>query len=596
MPENTAPYQDRLDSFRKKMVQQGLNGFILPRTDEYQGEFLAACAERVEWLTGFTGSAGTVVVLMDRAVILTDGRYTVQVQREVDETLFETQDSTRVSLAQWIVDNAGPGDKIGFDPWLHTPANIDAVYKKMAGKMALRPVPVNPIDEIWSARPGKPMNPAEIFPHEVAGEDSFAKRTRIGEAIRENGAEVCILTACDSICWLLNVRGRDVMYTPLVQSHALLYADGTMDWFIDPRKVSPAILAHVGQGVRIVPPEQMHARLALMSGKKVMLDRERTPVWFEQTLAAAGAQMITQKDPVEWLKAIKNDTESAAIRDAHIRDAVAVIQLLHEIDREALKGRLTEIDVDEKIQQYRMQQGGYQGPSFATIAGFGENGAVIHYRATPQTNAKIEPSGLLLIDSGGQYAWGTTDITRTVAIGDPTPEMKKHYTLVLKGHIALSKAKFPDGTTGVQLDTLARQYLWEAGLDFAHGTGHGVGCYLGVHEGPASISPRGREPLREGMLLTNEPGYYRPGEYGIRIENIMQVRLEKEESDGRRLLGFRTLTLVPYDPRLIVKEEITDDERRWLRAYYMDIEDIIGPSLRPETRKWLRTQTAIFLD
>lgn len=595
MPENTHPYQDRLAAFRKKIEEMGLDGFILPRTDEYQGEFLAACAERVAWLSGFTGSAGTLVVLKDRAVVLTDGRYTLQVEREVDPALFETQDSTRITPAYWIAQNAKDGDKIGFDPWLHTPAQVEAIYKAVSNRMALKPVPVNPLDAVWTDRSGRPMNPAEPFPHDVAGADSQTKRMELAAEIKNKGADALLLTACDSICWLLNVRGRDVLYTPLVQSHALLRADGSLDWFVDPRKVPPATIAHVGPGVNVIPPDNMPLRLAQLAGSKVMFDRDRSPVWFEQKLEQAGAVIIAQKDPVEPRKAIKSDTESAAIRDVHMRDAIAMIQLLHELDREAHKGRLTEIEVDEKIQQYKIQQGGYQGPSFATIAGFAGNGAIIHYRATPETNAKIEPPGLLLIDCGGQYSWGTTDITRTVAIGQPTPDMQKHYTLVLKGHIALSRAKFPEGTTGVQLDTLARQHLWDAGLDYAHGTGHGVGCYLGVHEGPVSISPRGREPLKPGMLLTNEPGYYRAGEYGIRIENIMQVRVEKEEPDGRRLLGFRTLTLVPYDPRLILQEEINEDERRWLRAYYLDIEEIIGPLLRPEARKWLSAQTASIL-
>ena len=595
MPENAAPYQDRLNSFRQKIAEMGLDGFIVHRTDEYQGEFIAACAERVAWLTGFTGSTGTVIVLKDRAVVFTDGRYSIQVERETDPALYESQDSGAITPGQWLSQNARESSAIGFDPWLHTPVQLEKIYKEIKGRMVLKPIPVNPLDSIWTARPGKPMNPAEIFPNDIAGSDSLTKRADLALKLKEKGADACLLTACDSICWLLNVRGRDVLYAPLVLSYALLHADGTLDWFIDSRKAQTAILDHVGQGVRVMPQENMAVRLSQLAGRKVLFDRDRSPVWFEQKLLEAGAQVIAAKDPAELPKAIKNESESASIRDVHIRDAVAVIQLLHELDREAHKGRMTEIEVDEKIQQYRIQQFGYQGPSFATIAGYNENGAVIHYRATPETNAKIEPPGLLLIDCGGQYSWGTTDITRTVAIGEPTPEMKLHYTLVLKGHIALSRAKFPEGTTGVQLDTLARQYLWDAGLDYAHGTGHGVGCYLGVHEGPVSISPRGNEPLRDGMLLTNEPGYYRKGEYGIRIENILQVRVEKEEPVGPRLLGFRTLTLVPYDPRLILKERLTVDENIWLRAYYLDIEEMIGPKLRPETRKWLNAQTAPIL-
>ncbi len=595
MTENALQVQDRLAAFRAKIQEFGLDGYIVPRTDEYQNEFLAAYAERLKFLTGFTGSAGTAVILRSKAVVMSDGRYTIQLEQEVNLALFETADSTKTTPADWLQNNTAQGQRIGFDPWLHTASQIENLTKKLDGKAVLVPVSPNMVDAVWPNRPGQPMNPAELFPDEVAGMNSAQKREKIVALMREKGADSCLITMTDSVCWLLNVRGRDMLYTPSLLSFAMLYADGSLDWFIDPRKVTPNVRQHLGEAVRVITREEMPARLAQLSGRKVMLDRDKSALWFEEKLKASGAQIVGEKDPIERLKAIKSETEIEAVRQAHIRDAIAMIQLLQEIDTEAHKGRMTEIYIDERIQMLRAQQFGYQGPSFATIAGYAENGAIIHYRATPETNKQITPPGLLLIDCGGQYMWGTTDITRTVAIGPPTPEMKRHYTLVLKGHVALSKAKFPEGTTGLQIDALARQHLWEAGLDYAHGTGHGVGCYLGVHEGPASISPRGKEKLEVGMLLTNEPGYYLKGSYGIRIENIMLVRLEKEEEGSKNLLGFKSMTLVPYDQRLIEKEILTADELSWLRGYYLDIEETIGPLLRPEMQKWLKKQTAFFL-
>lgn len=594
MTENAVQVQDRLAAFRAKIQEFGLDGYIVPRTDEYQSEFLSPYAERLKFLTGFTGSAGTAVILKQKAVVMSDGRYTIQLEQEVNLALYEIADSTKVTPADWLEKNTGQGQKIGFDPWLHTASQIETLRKKLDGKAVLVPVSPNLVDAVWPNRPGRPMNPAELFPDDIAGMNSLQKRERIAAVVSDKGADACLITMTDSVCWLLNVRGRDMLYTPSILSFAMLYADGSLDWFIDPRKATPNVRQHLSEAVRVIPQEEMPARLAQLSGRTIMLDRDKAALWFEETIKESGAKILEEKDPVERLKAIKSEAEIEAVRQTHIRDAIAMIQLLQEIDLEAHKGRMTEIYIDERIQMLRAQQFGYQGPSFATIAGYAENGAIIHYRATPETNKQIVPPGLLLIDCGGQYMWGTTDITRTVAIGTPTPEMKRHYTLVLKGHVALSKAKFPEGTTGLQIDALARQHLWEAGLDYAHGTGHGVGCYLGVHEGPASISPRGKEKLEVGMLLTNEPGYYLKGSYGIRIENIMLVRLEKEEDDARKLFGFKAMTLVPYDQKLIEKEILTADELSWIRGYYLDIEETIGPLLRPEMLKWLKKQTAFF--
>ncbi len=597
MPENNTAYQDRLLAFHEQLQSHGLDGFIVPHTDEYQSEFLAAYAERLAWLTGFTGSAGTAVVTTGKSVVMTDGRYTIQVKKEVHEGLYETLDSTRVSVGQWLKDNAKEGSKIGFDPWLHTPADIEKIKETAGHKVELCPVEQNPIDVAWTDQPGKPMNPVEKFPDDIAGKTAEEKIEDICTELREEGVDACLITLPDSICWLLNIRGRDQLYNPVTLAHAILKSDGQVELLIDPRKITPPITEALGDKVHVFAPSDREARMNALSGKKVQLDPKKTPLWFENRLRAAGATIINKKDPCILPKACKTPAEIQAIKNAHILDAIAVIQVLRIIDELGAKGKLTEIEIDEHLQAYRAQQFGYQGPSFPTIAGFGENGAIIHYRAKPETNTRIEPDGLLLVDSGGQYMWGTTDITRTVAIGKPTEEMKTRNTLVLKGHIAVARARFPEGTTGIQIDTLARKALWEQGLDYAHGTGHGVGCYLSVHEEAASLSPRGTSELKAGMLISNEPGYYKEEEYGIRIENLILVKESGEETEKQKpILEFETVSLVPFDPKLIDRSLLTPEELDWLRSYYTKINEVVMPRLGQHLQTFVHKMMKPFLD
>lgn len=592
MPENHTIYQERLNALREKLTAMDLNGFIIPHTDEYQSEVMAAYAMRIPYITGFTGSAAIAAVLDSKAVILTDGRYTIQVEKQVCPELFEIGNSTKINIGQWLATNALSKATIGYDPWLHSSQQIEVIKRYTSDKIILKPVLENPIDAIWPERMGRPMNPVELFPDEIAGATSTEKRNIIAQELRDANVDACLITLADSVCWLLNVRGRDVNYTPLVLSYALLHSDGSLDWFIDLRKIPENVHKHLGQTVRIVSPFELENTFELLQKKKIWIDRTVAAVWFETKLMSLGVEIIDRKDPCILPKSIKFSSEIESMRQVHVRDGVSMVRLLNWLDEEAKKGRQTELDVDERIQEFRSQNYGYQGPSFPTIAGYGANGAIIHYRATEGSYSKIEPSGLLVVDSGGQYMWGTTDVTRTVAIGIPTQEMCRNYTLVLKGHIALAMARFPEGTKGVQLDALARQHLWNAGLDYQHGTGHGVGCYLSVHEEAASISPRGQEPLKAGMILSNEPGYYKQDHYGIRIENLVLVTKCSDESG---MLCFDTLTLVPFEQKLIVKEMLEYQEILWLLDYYRKINEILTPVLRPELQKWLRKQTPDFL-
>ena len=597
MPENSTAYQDRLIAFRKKIQTLELDGFIVPHTDEYQSEFLSAYAERLAWLTGFTGSAGTAVITTGKSVVMTDGRYTIQVKKEVNEGLYETADSTHISVGQWLRANAKEGNKIGFDPWLHTPAEIEKIKDIAGQKVELVPVEKNPIDEVWTDQPGKPMNPVEKFPDDIAGKTSPQKISEICDGLREQGVDACLISLPDSICWLLNIRGRDQLYNPVTLAHAILHSNGQVELLIDPRKITPTIKETLGENVTIFSPADSKSRMHALAGKNVQIDKRTIPLWFENNLVEAGANIINKKDPCILPKSCKTPSEIHAIKNAHILDAIAVIQVLRIIDELGEKGKLTEMEVDEHLQAYRSQQFGYQGASFPTIAGFGENGAIIHYRAKPETNTRIEPDGLLLVDSGGQYMWGTTDITRTIAIGPPTEEMKIRNTLVLKGHIAVARARFPQGTTGVQIDTLARQALWEQGLDYAHGTGHGVGCYLSVHEEAASLSPRGNAELKAGMLLSNEPGYYKEEEYGIRIENLILVKESGEDMESHKpILEFETVSLVPFDPKLISKSLLTAEELGWIRDYYLKINEVVVPRLGQHLQTFVHKMMNPFLD
>ncbi len=574
MPENHTSYQARLTSLRMQMKDLNLDGFILPRTDEFQGEFLASYAERLAWITGFTGSAGAAIILNDKAVVMSDGRYTIQLTQQVDQSLFSCEDSTQISIGKWLVDNMSEG-RIGYDQWLHTPGQIEKIQEALIEtNIILIPLSENLVDKVWRDQPKKPSAPVTLFPDDIAGKSSVQKRAEIASELKSAGVGACLITLSDSICWLLNIRGGDIGYSPLVLSYAILYDDATLDWFVDPRKVSNDIRAALGDDIRIKAMDEIENFLTGLSDV-IAMDTASAPIAFENMLVKAGKEYVLIKDPCVAPKSIKTPSEQDAVRKAHITDGIAITKFLKWLADENKSTPMSELSIENKLEGFRKESKDYIEPSFPTIAGFASNGAIVHYRASTQTDKAIEDNGLLLVDSGGQYKWGTTDITRTVAIGTPTQEMRENYTRVLKGHIAVANAKFPKGTTGKDIDTLARAPLREVGLDYAHGTGHGVGCYLCVHEAAANLSPRGELALEAGMLISNEPGYYKEGEYGIRLENLVLVQ-EEESAD---MLYFETVTLAPFADDLIVKEMLSDDEMRWLDSYHKKVLSILGAAL-----------------
>jgi len=588
---------DKVSALRTLMKEQDLDAYIVPKADEYQGEFVAPYAERLLWLSEFTGSAGIAVILQDKACVLSDGRYTLQLVQQVDTELFETADSAKTGAHGWLAQNLDDGAVIGFDPWLHTPDQIEKLEKALPHAV-LKPVAVNLVDLIWEDQPEKPCGKIEVFPAAVAGLSVEEKKKAIIDAIQKNGASSAIMTLPDSIAWLLNVRGSDIDYIPVTLSYAIVFADETLpvQWVVDPGKINDDVKTHLGEGVRYINPSEIGVVLKALDGP-VMLDFAHSPEFFKSILQENGTQIINAKDPCIEIKSVKTPQEFEAIKQAHILDGIAVTKLLYWLSQNN-KAEISERSIAEKIHQFRSKHEAYKGPSFPTISGFGENGAIVHYRATSENNKEINEDGLLLLDSGGQYydgssIAGTTDITRTVAIGPPSQEMRERFTLVLKGHIALAMAHFPEGTTGVQIDTLARQALWNHGLDFAHGTGHGVGCYLAVHEEAANISPKGHIAFKPGMLISNEPGYYKAGEYGIRIENLVFVLISDMNIDtGAQMMRFETVSFAPIDLSLIEAEMLSPAERDWLNRYHADVYEKISGFLDQEERDWLKAQTA----
>lgn len=598
MKSKTLSHKQKLDALRKEMRKAGLDGFLVPRMDRYQGEFVSSGAERLAWLTGFTGSAGTAVILADRAAIFSDGRYTIQLARQADKKLYDVYDSAKKTPGQWLREQAGKSAVIGYDPWLHTPRSVMALQGLLAEGTKLVPAARNLLDAVWTDRPGLPSAKAEIFPVKIAGVAGAKKIERIAKTLQDKGLLAAVIALPDSMMWLLNVRGCDIESTPVALSMGIVGADGAVQWFIDHKKITPGLRGHVGNAVSILEPEALEKcieDLAALAKKKklpIALDFARAPVWFKHKLEAAGAELTDFKDPCILPKAMKTRSEQESIRRAHVTDGVAMVKFLAWLEEKAGKIKLTEMSVSEKLESFRREDESYSAPSFPTIAGFAANGAVVHYRAGPETDRAIRAPGLLLLDSGGQYRYGTTDITRTIAIGKPSGDMKRHYTLVLKGHIALARARFPEGTTGAQLDTLARQPLWAEKLDYAHGTGHGVGCYLSVHEEGASISARGHEPLAPGMLISNEPGYYREGHYGIRIENLVLVKdAGKAPESGVKMLEFETVTLVPIDVTPVIPEMLAAEEKAWLNAYHEKVRETLSPLLGKKLRAWLAVRT-----
>lgn len=588
------PDASRLKDLRKQLIKDGLSGFIVPRTDEHQGEFVAPRAERLRWLTGFSGSAGLAIVLADRAAIFVDGRYTLQVRQQTIGDLYEPHHLIESPADAWIAENLADGGRLGYDPWLHSQASIER-YTKAAAKAGATLVAVdsNPLDAVWENQPAAPISP--IVPHDLsyAGKTSAEKRKEVASGLAEDGISAAVLTLPDSIAWLLNIRGSDVQHTPLPLSYAILREDSTVDWFVDQRKLSPGLIETLGNGIAVQPIATLGERLAELgrSGAKVRADAATAAAYIFDRLD--GAEIVAGDDPCALPKAIKNDVEIAGSRTAHIRDGKALTRFLSWFDTSAASGGLSEIAASDQLQAYRAETGKLKDLSFPTISSGGPNGAVVHYNATKETNREIGSGELYLVDSGAQYLDGTTDVTRTVAVGTPTDEMKDRFTRVLKGHIAIATARFPEGTTGAQLDTLARAPLWQAGLDFDHGTGHGVGSYLGVHEGPHRISKGGGNvALKPGMIVSNEPGYYKADSFGIRIENLVVVQKSRDLADAERpTLEFETLTLAPIDLNLIDKTLMTDHEIEWLNAYHARVRATIRKDLSAEEAEWLDSAT-----
>ena len=587
-------YEDRLKALRAQLKSQALDGFVVPLTDEHLSEYVGAYAQRLSWLTGFLGSAGSAVVLPEEAAIFIDGRYTLQVRDQVDGAHWQYQSVPQTSAAEWLGDHAAKDARIGYDAWLHTRRWVDEATRALARAGAtLVAVESNPVDAVWDARPAP--SEARIMVHEerYAGQSSAAKRAQMVDWMRVQGVDATVLTALDSIAWTFNIRGADVTHTPVALAYALLHADGRAELFVDPRKVDGDVRAHLGNAVTIRDRADFSAALHDLAGKSVAADPDRAVSAIFDTLEQASATIRPLRDPAVLPKAIKNATEVAGHKAAQARDGAAMAKFLHWLSVEAPKGGQTELSVSDRLQQFREDSGALVDLSFDTISGSGPNGAIVHYKASEATNRPVESSTLLLVDSGGQYRDGTTDITRTMAIGTPTAEMRTRFTLVLKGHIALACARFPAGTRGSQLDVLARQHLWAQGLDYAHGTGHGVGSFLSVHEGPQRIATAsGDEPLHPGMILSNEPGYYKTGDYGIRIENLVLVVERASGEDDRPFYGFETLSLTPIDRALIDTTLRTADERDWLNAYHARTLEIVAPQLEGEAKTWLQEACA----
>jgi Xaa-Pro aminopeptidase len=592
-------YADRLKALREQLKANQLDGFVVPLTDEHMSEYVGSYAQRLAWLTGFEGSAGSAIVLPEEAAIFVDGRYTLQVRQQVSETEWSYQSVPETSTTEWLREHAPEGARIGYDPWLHTRDWVKKAREALASRGAeLVPVARNPIDEIWTDRPEASKAHLVVQPDRYAGKSAAEKRTEIADWLAKEQADSAVLSALDSIAWAFNIRGADVSRTPVALAYALVNSDGTADLFVASEKISPEVRQHLGNGVRVHERAEFEPTLRAMKGKTVAVDPERSVAAIFDALEGAGAKGLAKRDPTVLPKAIKNPVEIAGQKASQVRDGAAIVKFLRWIDETAPKGGLDELKAAEKLQQLRQLSPELRDLSFDTISAAGPNAAIPHYRVTEQSNRPIENNRIYLVDSGGQYVDGTTDITRTVIIGKPTEEMRDRFTRVLKGHIAVATACFPKGTRGSQLDSFARRPLWEAGLDYAHGTGHGVGSFLSVHEGPQRISPVGSaqsggdEPLCAGMILSNEPGYYKSGDYGIRIENLVLVVEREIAGAEKEMLGFETLTFAPIDRRLIDAEMLEPEELVWLNCYHAHVLAKIGPELEGEDLEWLQSACA----
>jgi Xaa-Pro aminopeptidase len=576
-----------LSALREELARQGLDGFVISRADEHLGEYVPPSAERLAWLTGFTGSAGLAIVLPDRAAVFTDGRYTLQLAEQTDPALWERKHVTEEPPQPWLAANAPPGARVGYDPMLFAE---EAVARYAEAGITLHPVARNPVDAVWTERPPPPAVPAWPHPLRFAGRSADEKRTQIAKALTDAKQDAVVLTEPSSIAWLLNIRGGDVPFTPFALGFAIVHADGGVELFMEPAKLPEATRAWLGNAVSIAGREVLGSALAKLAGKRVRVDSSGSPAWFAQRLREAGATVVSGPDPCLLPKACKNEVEQQGARNAHVRDAVAVCRFLHWVSEHVARGGETEMSAAARLLALRREEEGFRGESFPAISGAGEHGAIIHYRVTPESNRTIKPNEVYLIDSGAQYPDGTTDITRTVWTGpEAAPDdVRQRVTRVMQGHIAIATLVFPSGVSGAHVDAFARRALWAAGLDYDHGTGHGVGSYLSVHEGPVSLSRLARPvPIAAGMILSNEPGYYLPDHYGIRLENLLMVQPADLPNASKPFLRFETLTLAPFDTRLLDAAMMTPPERDWLDAYHARVLAEVGPMLEAETRAWL---------
>jgi len=596
MSTETSAAALRLASLRAELAGRGLDGFVVPRADQHQGEYVAAESQRLAWLTGFTGSAGTALVLSARAAMFTDGRYTLQARREVDAGLFEHYNSGDLAPARWVGEALPDGAKLGYDPWLHGTDQVVALTAacERAGA-TLVAVEGNPLDAVWTDRPGPPLAPFMALDAQFAGRAAADKRAEIAKALAAEKCDAAVLCDPASVAWLLNIRGDDVEYAPLPLAFAILHADAGVELFADHRKVASALIDHLGQAVTVSPPSTLTASLEALgrAGGRVRVDAQGAPSAIATIIERAGGRVAAGSDPCALAKACKNPIELAGTRAAHLRDGAALARFLAWLAEAAPQGGVDELSATKVLEDFRRLGEHWRGPSFPTIAGAGPNGAVVHYRSSAETNRRLEPGQLFLVDSGGQYLDGTTDVTRTIAIGPIGAEERRCFTLVLKGHIGLAAASFPVGATGSQLDVLARRFLWAHGLDYDHGTGHGVGSYLSVHEGPQRISKQGSTvALKPGMILSIEPGYYKAESYGIRLENLAAV-VEVPAPPGaeRPLLGFEPLTLAPFDRALIDPALLDSAELAWLDAYHARVAAQISPLVDGATAAWLAEAT-----
>ncbi|HKO70111.1 MAG TPA: aminopeptidase P family protein [Bradyrhizobium sp.] len=594
-PESGVALTARLSAFREELARRNLTGFVIPRADQQQNEYVPPSEERLAWLTGFTGSAGQAIVLAHEAAVFVDGRYTLQAAKQVDGRAWSIEPLADPPPESWLKKHLTAGDRLGFDPWLHTSAaaeRLAAACTKAGAELVA--VESNPLDSVWTERPPPPLAPVTVHPPRYSGETEAEKLIRIRMEIANLGADALVLSDSHAVAWAFNIRGADVSHTPLPLSYALVPKDGRAIIFIDSRKLSNSTRDHLERSADVEEPTALAPKLTELAqrGASIALDSASAADALSRLIAGAGGKPVRGNDPVGLLKAIKNATEIEGARAAHRRDAVALARFLAWINREGPSGALTEIDAVEALESFRRDTGALKDVSFPTIAGTGPNGAIVHYRVTRKTNRRISPGDLLLIDSGAQYEDGTTDVTRTIAIGEPNAEMIDRFTRVLRGHIAIARAVFPDGTTGAQIDALARQFLWQAGVDFEHGTGHGVGSYLSVHEGPARISKLGTTPLRRGMILSNEPGYYKADAYGIRIENLELVVGAEIAGAEKPMNAFEALTLAPIDRRLIEPKVLAATELSWLNDYHARVRQDVRPHVDEATKVWLDAATA----